>query len=171
MDMSFAISPTTSARHRQRERNELPFAALRQQCLGMVRRRAALAALGAFIPLPGVDLITDVAVLLSAIEDINRRFGLTEAQVAALSPTRKALAYQFMTAAGGFLASRLSKSRVLLLLLRRFGLRLGIMEATRFAPLVGQGIAALIAYVTLSQIARRHIEQCADIAARLHAAT
>lgn len=169
MNMTFTLSPATSAQRRRRESTAPPFAALQQQCRGMVRRRAALAALGAFIPLPGVDLITDVAVLLSVVEDINRRFGLTEAQVAALPPTRKALAYQFMTAAGGFLATRLSKSRVLLLLLRRFGFRLGIMEATRFAPLVGQGIAALIAYVTLSQIARRHIDQCADIAARLDA--
>jgi hypothetical protein len=169
--MTFAINPAVSTRHRRRESNALPFEMLRQQCQGMVRRRAVLAALGAFIPLPGVDLITDVALLLSVIDEINRRFGLTEAQVAALSPTRKALAYQFMTAAGGFLASRLSKSRMLLLLLRRFGLRIGVMEATRFAPIVGQGIAALIAYVTLSQIARRHIDQCADVAARLRAAS
>ena len=120
-----------------------------------------------FVPLPGIDLITDVAVLLALLGDINRRFGLTEAQVETLSPSRKALAYKLTTAAGGFFATRMATSQVFLTLLRRAGPRLGIMEATRFAPIVGPVVAALIAYFTLTRIARRHVEQCAEIAARL----
>jgi hypothetical protein len=142
-------------------------AELSRQCLAMARRRAGLSAMASFVPLPGIDLITDVAVLLALLGDINRRFGLTEAQVETLSPSRKALAYKLTTAAGGFFATRMATSQVFLTLLRRAGPRLGIMEATRFAPIVGQVVAALIAYFTLTRIARRHVEQCAEIAARL----
>jgi hypothetical protein len=138
-----------------------------RQCLGMARRRAGLSALTSFVPLPGIDLITDVAVLITLLADISRRFGLTEAQIETLSPSRKALAYKLTTAAGGFLATRVATSRVFMTVLRRAGLRFGIMEATRFAPIIGQAIAAGIAYVTLIRIARRHIEQCAEIAGKL----
>jgi hypothetical protein len=108
-------------------------------------------------------------VLLALLAEINRRFGLTEAQVESLSPSRKALAYKLTTAAGGFFATRMATSQVFLALLRRAGPRLGIMEATRLAPIVGQVAAALIAYLTLTRIARRHIEQCAEIAGQLSA--
>ncbi|HZV55338.1 MAG TPA: hypothetical protein VFF82_10405 [Rhodocyclaceae bacterium] len=148
---------------------EQSLAELRRQCLAMARRRAALSAMASFVPLPGIDLITDVAVLLALLTDINRRFGLTEAQIESLSPSRKALAYKLTTAAGGFVATRMATSQLFLAVLRRAGARLGIMEATRFAPVVGQAVAAAIAYFTLTRIARRHIEQCAEIAAELSA--
>jgi hypothetical protein len=140
---------------------------LRRQCMAMARRRAGLSAMSSFVPLPAVGLITDVTVLLGLLAEINRRFGLSEAQIEALSPSRKALAYQLTTAAGGFLAARLATSKLLLALLRRAGGRLGIMEATRFAPVVGQVISAGIAYLTLTRIARRHIDQCAEVADKL----
>jgi hypothetical protein len=144
-------------------------AELRRQCMAMTRRRAGLSAMASFVPLPGIDLITDVAVLLALLAQINRRFGLSEAQIESLSPSRKAMAYKLTTAAGGFVATRLATSQVFLTLLRRAGPRLGIMEATRFAPIVGQAVAAGIAYLTLTRIARRHIEQCAEIAEQLSA--
>jgi hypothetical protein len=140
-----------------------------RQCMAMARRRAGLSAMSSFVPLPGVGLITDVAVLLGLLAEINRRFGLTEAQIDALSPSRKALAYKLMTAAGGFVATRLATSQVFLTLLRSAGARLGIMEATRFAPIFGQAISAGIAYLTLTRIARCHIQQCAEIAGKLSA--
>jgi uncharacterized protein (DUF697 family) len=142
---------------------------VRRACLAMTRRRAGLSAMASFVPLPGIDLITDVAVLLTLLGEINRRFGLTEAQIESLSPSRKALAYKLTTAAGGFVATRLATSQVFLALLRRAGPRLGVMEATRFAPIIGQAIAAAIAYFTLTRIAQRHIDQCAEIAEKISA--
>jgi hypothetical protein len=151
----------------QVEREGSSLADLRRQCVAMARRRAGLSALASFVPLPGIDLITDVAVLMALLADISHRFGLTEAQIEALSPSRKALAYKLTTAAGGFLATRMATSRIFMTVLQRAGFRLGIMEATRFAPIIGQAIAAAIAYFTLTRIARRHIEECAEIAGKL----
>ena len=140
---------------------------LRQECLRMARRRAALAGLSSLIPIPGIDIAADVALLMSVIEDINRRYGLSLQQVEALSPAKKALAFQLMTSAGGFLAARLSASRTFAVILRRAGLRLGLVEASRFAPVIGQAAAALIAYFTLTQLAKRHVDQCAEISGRI----
>jgi uncharacterized protein (DUF697 family) len=133
---------------------------VRATCLQMIRRRALLSATASFVPIPGAGLITDTAVLVSLIDDINEKFGLDKQAIKELAPAKKALAYQLMTRAGGMLAARFSTSRLLGLILQRAGLRLGVVEATRYAPIVGQAISAGIAYFILAGIARRHVDQC-----------
>lgn len=136
---------------------------VRAVCLQMIRRRALLSAAASFVPIPGAGLITDTAVLVSLIDDINEKFGLDKQAIKELAPAKKALAYQLMTRAGGMLAARLSTSRLLGLILQRAGLRLGIVEATRYAPIVGQAISASIAYFILTRITRQHVEQCMQV--------
>jgi uncharacterized protein (DUF697 family) len=137
---------------------------VRRECRALVKRRAALAASVSFIPLPGVDLITDVAVLLKLLPEINTRFGLDDAQIKTLSPARKALAYQLMVGTGGFLAKRITASQMLSMTVQRIGVRLSVMEATRFVPIVGQAAAAGIAFFALNHLANKHIDECAALA-------
>ena len=143
--------------------------AVRVACRSLVRRRALVAASVSFLPVPGVDFITDVAVLVKLLPQINARFGLAEAQVEHLSPQRKVLAYRLMVSAGGMLARRVTTTLLVTGVLRRAGTRLGAMEATRLVPLIGQGVAAAIAFYALTRIAGRHIDQCAEIARQLRA--
>jgi uncharacterized protein (DUF697 family) len=140
---------------------------IRAACLQMIRRRAMLSAAASFVPIPGAGLITDTAVLVSLIDDINKKFGLDTHSLEQLAPARTALAYQLMTRAGGMLAARLSTSRLLGMILQRAGMRLGIVEATRYAPLVGQAVSATIAYLILTGITRRHVDECAALAGEL----
>jgi uncharacterized protein (DUF697 family) len=140
---------------------------VRAACLLLIRRRALLSATASFVPIPGAGLITDTAVLVSLIDDINEKFGLDKQAIKELSPAKKALAYQLMTRAGGMLAARLSTSHLLGLILQRAGLRLGIVEATRYAPIIGQALSAGIAYFILTRISRQHVEQCMQLAAEL----
>ncbi len=141
--------------------------AIRRACRSMVRRRALLAASVSFVPIPGVDFITDVAVLVNLLPEINARFGLSEAQVERLSPARKAIAYRLMVTAGGLLARKITTTTLLTTVLRRAGVRLGVMEVTRFVPLVGQGVAAIVAYIALTHLAHKHIDECASLSREL----
>lgn len=141
---------------------------IRAACLQMIRRRAMLSAAASFVPIPGASLITDTAVLVSLIDDINEKFGLDKHSIKELAPGKKALAYQLMTRAGGMLAARFSTSRLLGLILQRAGLRLGVVEATRYAPIVGQAISATIAYLVLTGITRKHVDQCMQLAEMLN---
>jgi hypothetical protein len=166
--MDIVLFPGTASSEQQASRGAGPSVEeIRQSCLMMVRRRAWMAAAASFVPMPGVGMITDVAMLMSLIAETNARFGLSEKAIQQLPPARKALAYQLMTRVGGMLAARLSTSRLLGTALQRTGLRFGVAEAARFAPVVGQVTAGLIAYFTLTGIARRHINQCAEIATNL----
>ena len=58
-------------------------------------------------PLPGIDWLTDVAVLAKLIPDINRAFGLTPAQVERLAPDRRLVVYKAISAGGSMLIGKL----------------------------------------------------------------
>ena len=58
-----------------------PGRTLRQECRAMARRRALLGAVTSLIPVPGIDLATDLALMTKVIERINQHFGLSEAQI------------------------------------------------------------------------------------------
>ena len=142
------------------------------ECRQLVRRRALWSAASSFVPIPGIDFITDVAVLSRLIADINARFGLTGAEYAGDRTGRRrfdrVLAYRLATSATSMLTARIVTPGLLISVLRLAGLRLTMMEATRLVPLVGQAIAAGIAYVALTRIADRHIDDCLAAVARRH---
>ncbi len=62
-----------------------PIESLRKECRAMARRRAALAAATSLIPIPGIDLATDLALMTRLINRINEHFGLSEEQIGSLS--------------------------------------------------------------------------------------
>lgn len=144
---------------------------LRRQCRQLARQRAMLGAASSLIPIPGVDLATDLAMMNHLIGRINTHFGLTEAQIRQLSSPQQALMLRLLAGAGGTLALRLTTPALLARILRLAGLRLGVMEAARFVPLAGQLVAAGIGYWTVNTVARRHIDQCERLLAELNKET
>ena len=168
---SFPFFPRSASGSGRTSDNDLyMYMSLATGCLAMARRRAALAGLSSLVPMPGLGLAIDVALLMSIIEEINRRYGLSARQVEALAPNRKAVVFQMAKSAGGFFATRIAASQTFALILSRAGLRLGIAEAARFAPVIGQIAAALIAYFTLIRLAKKHIAQCASIVQEINTA-
>lgn len=145
--------------------------AVRRECRQLVRRRAVLGAVSSLIPLPGIDLLTDTAILMHLIPEINVRFGIADEKIGRLSPTRKVLAFRLLAAAGTMFASRAVTAGVLVGTLKLAGLRLTLMEATRLVPVVGQLVAAGLGYLALTHIAGRHIDQCVELAREVETAS
>ena len=100
-----------------------------RECRRLVTRRALMAAGVAAVPLPGIDWITDVGVLLKLIPDINRAFGLTPEQVERLSPDRRLVVYKAISAGGSMLVGRLVTRELILHALRLVGGRLTTKQA------------------------------------------
>lgn len=140
--------------------DSLEVADLRRECRSLVRRRALVAAASSLVPLPGVDLVTDLTLLSRVIERINEHFGLDEAQIGRLTPTRQVAIYRLMAATGGTLAAYLTRPGLLIAILRAIGIRLTAMEAVRLVPVAGQIIAAGIGYWSFNFLAQRHIRHC-----------
>ena len=138
---------------------------LRRECRSVARRRALLAAASSLIPLPGIDLATDLAVMSHLVRRIETAFGLDAAQIAQLSAPRQVFLHNLLARAGGTLASRLTTPALLGHILRLSGLRLSVMEVTRLVPVAGQVVAASIGYWAVMTVATRHIVRCEHLLA------
>lgn len=138
-----------------------------QQCRRLVTKRALVAAGVAVVPIPGVDWVTDVAVLMKLLPEINRAFGLTPEQVERLSPDRRLVVYKAISAGGGLLVGRIVTRELVMTLLRMVGVRLTAQQAAKYVPIAGQVVSAGLTFSSLKYVCEQHIQQCAEVSRRL----
>ena len=108
-----------------------------RQCRRMVNKRALVAAGVAAIPIPGIDWVTDVGVLMKLIPAINHAFGLTPEQVERLSPDRRLVVYKAISAGGSLLVGRLVTRELVMQVLKLVGVRLTTQQAAKYVPIAG----------------------------------
>ena len=138
-----------------------------RQCRRIVNRRALMAAGVSAVPIPGLDWVTDVGVLLKVIPEINRAFGLTPEQVERLAPDRRMAVYKAISAGGGVLVGKLVTRELVLRALKIVGVRLSAQQAAKFVPLAGQALSAVLTFSALKFVCEQHIRQCMAVARQL----
>jgi hypothetical protein len=126
----------------------------------MVGARALASAGAVLVPLPGVDLAADVALLTQMIPAINREFGLTPEQIERLSPRAKALVYKAIVAFGGAMVGRLITRDLVLQALASVGMRITTKTAARLVPIAGQAVSAGLSYTAMRFVGETHIRDC-----------
>ena len=115
------------------------------------------------VPLPGVDWLTDVALLLKLIPEINRAFGLTPEQVERLAPDRRIVVYkgdQRRRQPAGRAAGDAGGGDDHL---KMVGVRLTTQQAAKYVPLAGQAVSALLTFSALKYVCEQHIRQCMEV--------
>ena len=137
------------------------------QCRRLVNSRALVAAGVSVVPIPGVDWVTDVAVLVRVLPAINRAFGLTPEQIERLAPDRRVVVYKAISAGGGMLVGRFVTRELVGRLLRVVGVRLTAQQATKFVPFAGQAVSALLTFSALKYVCEQHIQQCVAVSRQL----
>lgn len=138
--------------------------AVARECRRLVTKRALLGAGVALVPVPGIDWVTDVGILMKLIPDINRAFGLTEEQIERLAPDRKVVVYKAISAGGSMLIGRLVTRELVMTMLRLVGVRLTAQQAAKVVPIAGQAISAALTYSALKYVCEQHIRQCMAVA-------
>jgi len=138
--------------------------AVRNRCLALVRKRAALSAGVAAVPLPGIDIVADLTSFASMIEDINRAFGLTPEQIERLQPRMRVAAYEAVGTLGGMLVGKLVTKELVLKVLQKMGTRLAAKSAAKVVPLAGQIASAAIGFALFRRMGNQHIEACVRVA-------
>ena len=133
----------------------------------IVNRRSLVAAGVAVLPIPGLDWVTDVAVLMKLIPEINRAFGLTPEQVERLAPDRRIAVYKAISAGGGMLVGRMVTRDLVIRMLKLIGVRLTTQQAAKYVPIAGQALSAMLTYSSLRFICEQHIQQCAAVSRQL----
>ncbi|MCI1191380.1 hypothetical protein MOJ79_05955 [Calidifontimicrobium sp. SYSU G02091] len=141
--------------------------AVARHCRRLVTKRALLAAGVAAVPIPGLDWVTDVGVLVKVIPQINEAFGLTPEQIERLAPDRRVVVYKAISAGGGLLVGRLVTRELVMQLLRLVGVRLTAQQAAKVVPLAGQAVSAALTFSALKFVCEQHIRQCMAVARQL----
>ena len=138
-----------------------------KQCRRLVTRRALIGAGVALVPVPGVDWVTDIGILMKLIPEINRAFGLTPEQVERLAPDRRLVVYKAISAGGSLLVGRLVTRELVLQLLRLVGVRLTAQQAAKNVPVAGQAVSAVLTFSALKFVCEQHIRQCMAVSHQL----
>lgn len=144
--------------------NEQRIAAAVVRAKQHVARQALLSAGTTFIPIPGVDMLMDVTVLIKMMEQINQEFGLTPEQIEKLPSTQKIVVYEAINWVGVALAGKIISVPLATSVLKSVGAKVSVKQASRWAPIVGQATAAAIGYGALRYLGQKHIDDCAKVA-------
>ncbi|MGO4381091.1 hypothetical protein [Pseudoduganella sp. RAF53_2] len=139
----------------------------RQRCRRLVRRRAAVSAGVAAVPIPGMDVAADLRLFTLLIDDINREFGLSADQLDRLQPKFRLIAYEAAISIGGMLVGKVITKDLILALLKRTGVKVLAKQATKIVPLAGQAASAAIGFFAFRQIGYQHVDACAKAAQEL----
>ncbi len=140
--------------------SERDIAAVARHCRRVVTRRALMAAGVAVLPIPGLDWLTDVGILVKLIPEINEAFGLTPAQIERLAPERRLAVYKAVSAGGSMVIGKMVSRDLILRLLKLVGVRLTTQQAAKYVPLAGQAVSAALTFSALKLICEQHIRQC-----------
>jgi uncharacterized protein (DUF697 family) len=141
--------------------------AVAQRCRRRVSQRALFAAGVAAVPVPGLDWLTDVAVLVKLLGEINTAFGLTPGQIERLAPDRRLVVYKAISAGGSLLVGRVVTQQLVLSVLKLVGVRLTAKQAAKYVPIAGQAVSAALTFSALKFVCEQHIRQCMAVAQQL----
>ncbi len=146
-------------------KNQQELDKIRAQCQSLVTRRSLMSAGAAVIPIPGVDLGTDVAILMKLIPTINEKFGLSPNQIEQLSPEVKKIVVVGGASMGlGLIGKTLTTQRIIGMLQRFGAKRLATKALAKYVPFAGSAVSATISYYILRKVGRSHIDECYAIA-------
>ena len=144
-----------------------PVARTAERCRKRVTQRALLAAGVAMVPVPGVDLITDVGLLVKLLPEITTAFGLSPAQVERLAPERRVVVYKALSTGSSLVLGRIVTRELVMAVLKAVGLRLSTQQAAKYLPVAGQLISAALTFSALKYVCELHIRQCEAVARQL----
>ena len=132
--------------------------AVRASCRALVNSRSGASALVAALPIPGPDVTADVSIVLEMIPAINRRFGLAPEQIAELSPAVQRVVLASISRASSSLVGKVLTKEVVVVVLKRIGLRIAAKFAARIVPLVGSALSAGISFTAMRMVGNRHVD-------------
>jgi uncharacterized protein (DUF697 family) len=138
--------------------------AVRERCRRLVRRRAVVSAGVAAVPIPGVDVVSDLRLFTQLIDDVNHEFGLSPAQIDRMQPKLKLIAYEAVISLGGMLVGKVVTRELVAAVLKRSAGKIAAKQAGKLVPIAGQIASATIGFFAFRQIGYQHVEACAKVA-------
>ncbi|PHV01295.1 hypothetical protein CSQ88_13115 [Iodobacter sp. BJB302] len=137
--------------------------AIKTECHSMVTNRASLSAVSSAVPMPGVDIAADVAIMLELIPAINRKFGLSQEQIEGYSPATKHLIYQIIKKNGTALVGQTITKTLITQVMKKVAGRTAAKQALKFVPFIGSVANAAIGFGAMKYLGNSHINECFEV--------
>lgn len=130
----------------------------------LLNRRALVGAAASAVPIPGLDWAVDAALLSRLIPAINAQFGLTPQQLDALPDHKREQVQKALAMVGSVVIGKFVTRDMVVRMAQTVGKRLTAKQASKYVPLAGQAIAALMGYTALRYLGEEHIKDCVRVA-------
>ncbi|QLI80348.1 hypothetical protein HZU75_01695 [Chitinibacter fontanus] len=140
--------------------------AIRQECRDLVNQRSLISAAAAAVPIPGLDVGADVAIMTRMIALINEKFHLGEQDLAQLDDGTRRKLLVIISSIGSSLIGRYASKELIILALKRVGVRMVSKQAAKFIPILGMVVAATISFGAMRILGNAHIEDCYQVLKR-----
>jgi uncharacterized protein (DUF697 family) len=137
---------------------------VKKECFSMVTKRAFASGGAALVPVPGTDIVADIALFFEMIPAINKKFGIDLEMIDAMDPQWKVLIYRIIQAAGAEFAGRIVTKELIVLGLRRLGKRVAVRQVAKWVPIIGQAVAVAISISVFKLVGNSHVKSCYEIA-------
>lgn len=144
-------------------RNLIELERVHKQCRSMVLTHAGLSAGAAAVPIPGLDLATDVALLTRLLPQINQAFGLTPEQIEGLDGERKKTIYCAITKVGNGLIGRFVTQEMAKHAVRKMALSMTTKTVAKYVPFAGSALSAGLSFSAMKLVGNRHVADCYGI--------
>ncbi len=142
---------------------------VRERCRKLVRRRAVISAGVSSVPIPGVDVVSDLTLFKKLVDDVNSEFGLSPEQIDKLEPSHKLIAYKVAAGVGGAMVGKFVTRELLMRVFKKVGARMATKSVTKFVPFAGQIASAAIGFAMFRKLGYEHVEACTKVANELMA--
>ncbi|MEK3644511.1 MULTISPECIES: hypothetical protein [unclassified Aeribacillus] len=133
---------------------------IREECRKLVNRRSSVSAIAAAVPIPGIDVTVDAALVKDLLNEINQKFGLSKEQVDQLDAKTKELIIVLATSLGNELIGRTIGKKLVLSLVKKAATRMAAKQTSKLIPLIGIGVSAGISFATMKYLGNKHIDDC-----------
>jgi hypothetical protein len=130
----------------------------------LLNKRALVGAAASAVPIPGLDWAVDAALLSRLVPAINAEFGLTPAQLDQLPAHQRDQVQKAVATVGSLLIGKLVTRDLVLRMAMAAGKRITVKQATKYVPIAGQAVAALMGYAAIRYLGEEHIKDCVRVA-------
>lgn len=129
----------------------------------MLNKRAMVGAAASAVPIPGLDWAVDAALLSKLIPAINAEFGLTPAQLDQLPAHKREQVHKAVTTVGSVMVGKLVTRDLVIRMAKAAGKRITVKQASKYVPIAGQAVAAIMGYAAIRYLGEEHIKDCVKV--------
>lgn len=140
-----------------------------EEMRALVRRRAAISAAAAVLPVPGLDFAVDAAAFADMLMSINRAFQLSPEQIEKLHTDERLAVITALSQVSAVFAGRYVTSAAVLTVVKQLGSRWVAGKTAKWIPIAGQGAAAALSYWAVVKLGDAHIDECLRVRDRVRA--